>query len=366
MLTAAVAVVVVWVSGAPVWAQEHAEPSAIAPLVEEFCVRCHGPQTQSAGIDLATLVQVRPLVRHRDTWDRVVGMLDTGRMPPPTAAQPSVAVRAEMLAILDREIRDFDYSTIDDPGFERMRRLTHAEYDNTLRDLFGVELRLTDRFPDELTGLSGFENSANTLFLQPSLMERYIAVAERAVELALPGVPITETHRRTRALVLGADPVGDRPDAVAAEGVLRRFLTRAYRRPPSDDEVTQTVDRYQAGRRSGLDHDVALKQVLQSALISPNFLFRVEAGREGGDPFRVSDWELASRLSYFFWASMPDQELFELAARGVLRDPATLEQQVARMLADEKADTLGTLFAAQWLGFRHVGTRIWLDPIDNP
>ena len=153
VLPAAVALVVVCGSGAPVGAQEPDDSSAITPLVEEFCVRCHGPQTPSAGIDLATLSQVRPLVRHRDAWDRVVGMLDTGRMPPPTATQPSVAVRAEMLAILNREIRDFDYSTIDDPGFEPMRRLTHAEYDNTLRDLFGVELRLTDRFPDELTGV---------------------------------------------------------------------------------------------------------------------------------------------------------------------------------------------------------------------
>ena len=199
-LTAAVAVVVVCGRGTPVSAQEHADPSEIASFVEEFCYRCHGPLTQSAGINLAALVEMRPLVRNRDRWDRVVGMLDTGRMPPPSAPQPLASVRADMLAILNREIRDFDYSTLDDPGFERMRRLTHTEYDSTLRDLFGVDLSLTDRFPDELTGSSGFENSANTLFLQPSLMERYIAVAERVVELALPELPTTETHRRTRAL----------------------------------------------------------------------------------------------------------------------------------------------------------------------
>ena len=370
LLTAAVAAVVVCGRGTPVSAQEHADPSEIVPLVEEFCYRCHGPLTQSAGINLAALVAERPLVRNRDTWNRVVGMLDTARMPPPTAPQPSAAVRAEMLAILNREIRDFDYSTLDDPGFERMRRLTHTEYDSTLRDLFGVDLSLTDRFPNELTGSSGFENSANTLFLQPPLMERYIAVAERVVELALPELSTTELHRRTRALVFAASPAaGPSSAAEAAEAarvVLRRFLTRAYRRPPSDDEMTHTVDRYEAGRLSGLEHEGALKQVLQSALISPKFLLRVEAGHEGADPFRVSDWELASRLSYFFWASMPDQELFDLAARGVLSDPATLQGQVERMLADEKADTLGTVFAAQWLGFQHVGTRIWLDPIDNP
>ena len=366
LLPAAVTMLLVSVWGLPAWAQESAEPNEIAPLVEQFCYRCHGPETQSAGINLATLVRVRPLVRNRHTWDRVIGVLDLERMPPPGALQPSDAVRDEMLAILSRDIHDFDYSTIDDPGFERMRRLTHQEYDNTVRDLFGVDLNATDRFPAELTGSSGFENSANTLFLQPSLMERYIAVAERIVELALPAEPTTETHRRSHDLVFVASPGGGISETEAAEVVLRRFLTRAFRRPPTDDEGTRAVGQYDAGRASGLSHEGAVKQVLQSALISPKFLLRVEAGRDGADPFPVSDWELASRLSYFFWSSIPDQELFELAARGELRDPDTLRGQVDRMLADEKADTLGTVFAAQWLGFRHIGTRIWLDPIDNP
>jgi hypothetical protein len=342
---------------------DHAD---IAPYVEQFCYRCHGPLTQSAGINLAALVTKRPLVTERDTWNRVIGMLEMERMPPSGAPQPSDAVRAEMLAVLDRDIHDFDYSTIDDPGFERMRRLTHAEFDSTVRDLFGVGLNATDRFPAELTGSSGFENSSNTLFLQPSLMERYIAVAERIVELALPEVPTTETHQRTRDLVFVATPGGGLSETAAAERVLRRFLTRGYRRPPSDDEVTRAMDQYGSGRASGLGHEGSVKQVLQSALISPKFLLRVEAGRDGADSFPVSDWELASRLSYFLWSSMPDQELFDVAARGVLRDPDTLTRQVDRMLADGRADTLGTVFAAQWLGFQHVGTRIWLDPIDNP
>ena len=80
----------------------------------------------------------------------------------------------------------------------------------------------------------------------------------------------------------------------------------------------------------------------------------------------MSDWDLASRLSYFLWSSMPDDELRDLARRGDLSDPNVLAAQVDRMLADPRADTLGTSFAGQWLGFQHVGTRIWLDPIDNP
>ena len=347
-------------------AQTDADVHAVAPLAEQYCFRCHGPQTQTAGIDLATLVAERPLVRNRETWERVIEALDEGEMPPAGAPPLPPEVRRRMAAMLHRDIEEFDYSALDDPGFELMRRLTHTEYDNTVRDLFGVALNVTDRFPDELTGSSGFENSSNTLFLQPALMERYIAAAERVVELALPAEQTDVRHLASRELIFVAEPGDGRSEEDAAEAVLERFLGRAYRRPASAGEVDQAVDRYRIGRAAGLGHEAAVKRVLQSALISPKFLLRVERGREGGDAYRVDDWELASRLSYFLWASMPDQELFDLAARGELSHPGTLREQVARMLADRRADTLGTVFAAQWLGFRHVGTRIWLDPIDSP
>ena len=361
-------VVIAWALGvaAIVSAQTDADAHAVAPLAEQYCFQCHGPQTQTAGIDLATLVTERPLVRNRETWERVIEALDEGEMPPAGAPPLPPEVRRRMAALLHRDIEEFDYSTLDDPGFELMRRLTHTEYDNTIRDLFGVALNVTDRFPDELTGSSGFDNSSNTLFLQPSLMERYIAAAERIVELALPAEPTDVRHLASRELIFVAEPGGEVGEEDAAEAVLERFLGRAYRRPATAGEVDQAVDRYRIGRTAGLDHEAALKRVLQSVLISPKFLLRVERGREGGDAFRVDDWELASRLSYFLWASMPDPELFDLAAGGKLSDPGTLRAQVARMLADRRADTLGTVFAAQWLGFQHVGTRIWLDPIDNP
>ncbi|MCY4507410.1 MAG: DUF1592 domain-containing protein, partial [Acidobacteria bacterium] len=347
-------------------AQTDAGAHAVAPLAEQYCFQCHGPQTQTAGIDLATLVTERPLVRNRETWERVIEALDEGEMPPDGAPALPPEVRRRMAAMLHRDIEEFDYSTLDDPGFELMRRLTHTEYDNTIRDLFGVALNVTERFPDELTGSSGFDNSSNTLFRQPALMERYIAAAERVVELALPAEPTDVRHLASRELIFVAAPGGGLGEEDAAEAVLERFLGRAYRRPATAGELDQALAQYRSGRDAGLDHEVAVKRVLQSVLISPKFLLRVERGHAGGDPYRVDDWELASRLSYFLWASMPDQELFDLAARGELRDPETLRAQVSRMLADRRADTLGTVFAAQWLGFQHVGTRIWLDPIDNP
>ena len=306
-------------------------------------------------MNLETLSAQEPLVRNREVWARVMGALDVGLMPPAGMPQPSDDERHRMLAGLRDAIDSFDYSTVDDPGFESMRRLTHTEYKHTIRDLLGVDLDPTERFPEELSGASGFDNSANTLFLQSGLMERYIAAAERVVDLALPD---EGASGRSHETIFGSD--------TEAEPILERFLLRTYRRPPSDAELQRALEQYRQARSAGEGFEGAIKQVIASALISPKFLFRVEAGHDGDESFRVDDYELASRLSYFFWASMPDDELFDLAKRGVLSEPDILLQQVDRMLADRRADTLGYVFAAQWLGFRHVGTRIWLDPIDNP
>ena len=339
-----------------------------APLLEQYCFRCHGAQTQTAGVNLDGLIAQRPLVRNREAWTRVMDAIEVGKMPPAGARQPADAERETLHALLSDAIDNFDYSTVDDPGYEPMRRLTHRELDNTLRDLLGADFTLTDRFPAELTGASGFDNTANTLFLESTLMERYIAAAERVVEQMLPAEPSTAAERSAHDLLFVATPGGELADEEAAELVLRHFLGRAYRRPPGQEDVTRARAQYRAARQSGQAFTDAVKVVLQSILISPKFLLRIETPPETADPepYRISDWDLASRLSYFLWASMPDAELRDLARRGELSDPDVLEAQVDRMLADRKADTLGTSFAAQWLGFQQVGTRIWLDPIDNP
>ncbi len=370
-LTCAAAAVV----GSRASAQTSAGPTAddtarhpAAPLLERYCFRCHGAQTQTAGVNLDGLIAQRPLVRNRGSWTRVMDALEVGKMPPAGALQPAAAERETLHALLSDAIDNFDYSTVDDPGYEPMKRLTHRELDNTLRDLVGANFTLTDRFPAELAGASGFDNTANTLFLESTLMERYIAAAERVVELMLPAEPATEAERRARELVFIATPGGGIGDEEAAELVLRHFLGRAYRRPPSEADVARAVGRYRAVRQSGRTFEEAVKVVLQSVLISPKFLLRIETPPAAGETgsYRISDWDLASRLSYFLWSSMPDAELRDLARRGALGDPAVLDAQVDRMLADPKADALGTSFAAQWLGFQHVGSRIWLDPIDNP
>ncbi len=356
----------------PSVAAEPAEAHPAAPLIDRYCAGCHGPQTQTAGLNLTSLAGQQPLVRNRETWTRVIDALEVGKMPPAGAPQPTDADRTALATLLTDAIDNFDYSTVDNPGFEPVRRLTHRELDLTLRDLVGATFTVTERFPVELTGASGFDNSANTLFLESTLMERYIAAAERAVELMLPDAPATDAERRAHQLVFVAEPGAGVSDEEAAEQVLRRFLERAWRRAPTTEEVQRALDQYRDARGSDRGFKASVKAALQSALISPNFLLRIETPAPAGAiadataPYPISDWDLASRLSYFLWSSMPDEALRDLARRGELRDPDVLAGQVDRMLADPRADTLGTSFAAQWLGFQHVGTRIWLDPIDNP
>ena len=347
------------------------DPTAsFSGLMEEFCFSCHRSRRPKGELNLEKLLAARPLVRNGEMWGRVVQAVEGSRMPPEEADQPSAEERLQIVTGIRRTLDEFDYSGVDDPGFEAMRRLTHEEYNNTTRDLLGADLRLASRFPAELSGASGFSNSANTLFLQSPLMERYIAAAERAIDLAFPSEPANEPEtgfeRAPEAVVFVAKPGDARTDEQAAREILERFLVRAYRRPPRDEELARVLSYFQARRRGGDTFRAAVKAVLQTTLISPNFLLRSEESHAGGEPYRINDWELASRLSYFLWATMPDDTLFELAGRGTLHEPAVLNEQIARMLADPRADTLGNLFAAQWLGFQHIGTRIRLDPIDNP
>ena len=151
-----------------------------------------------------------------------------------------------------------------------------------------------------------------------------------------------------------------------ARTILSTLARRAYRRPVTNQDVEPLLHLYQATRTPGMDEgfEAGIRTALQRILISPQFLFRIErdpAGAAPGAPYRVSDVDLASRLSFFLWSSIPDDELLSTAEKGRLSDPAVLDQQVRRMLADSRAQALVDNFAGQWLFLRNVG-RVSPDP----
>jgi hypothetical protein len=173
------------------------------------------------------------------------------------------------------------------------------------------------------------------------------------------------TPSRTRLFV--CQPTGPADESACAAKIFAQLATRAYRRPVGikDSALLQPLmAAYQEGRRQG-DFDVGVQYGLARVLVDPRFLFRLEADPAravAGKAYRVSDIELASRLSFFLWSSVPDEELLGVAAAGRLGRPAELQKQVHRMLADPKARALAENFAAQWLLLRNLAMATPDDP----
>lgn len=163
---------------------------------------------------------------------------------------------------------------------------------------------------------------------------------------------VSATPSRARIFTCQPSATASRADErICATTILSSLARQAYRRPVTSADVQSLLTFYDSGRKDG-SFDVGIRTALQAILASPGFVFRVErvpANAKAGQTYRISDIELASRLSYFLWASVPDAELISVAGDGKLKDPATLDREVRRMLADPRSEALSTRFGAQWL-----------------
>ncbi len=165
---------------------------------------------------------------------------------------------------------------------------------------------------------------------------------------------IEETPARSRIFV--CRPANAVEEAPCARQILSSLARRAYRRPVSGRDLAPLVAFYEQGRVAA-GFEAGIERAIRALLVSPDFLFRVvsdPAGVESGAPYRLNDLELASRISFFLWSSLPDDELLEVAERGGLQDPAVVEEQVRRMLADPRSEALAENFAGQWLRLRNI------------
>ena len=163
-------------------------------------------------------------------------------------------------------------------------------------------------------------------------------------------------HTVTRDKIFICHPSGSVDEMGCAEKVLSNLAHHAYRRPVSADDMPQLLALYKEGAENG-GFEAGIRLALQKILVSPEFLFRAEVdppNAAAGTVYRVSDVELASRLSFFLWSSIPDDELLGIAERGQLHDPSVLKAQVKRMMADQRSDALIKNFVGQWLFLRNV------------
>jgi hypothetical protein len=164
---------------------------------------------------------------------------------------------------------------------------------------------------------------------------------------AVTGVSDTAPRRR----IFVCRPTSAEDEHPCAERIVKDLATRAYRRPLDETDIESLMSFYQIGREGG-DFESGVRMALQAILASPSFIFRLEESRPGPESsgvYRISDLDLASRLSFFLWSAPPDDELLAVAAEGKLSSPETLEAQVRRMIEDPRSETLATRFASQWL-----------------
>jgi hypothetical protein len=208
------------------------------------------------------------------------------------------------------------------------------------------------------------KSSATTLdLLQPFERERIdpitpVGIPELdRVTVEGPFNPAPTASSPTRAKVFTCRPGAAGEEAACARRILGALARRAYRGPVTDTEMKRLVGFYESERKNGGAFDAAIESALRFMLVNPRFLFRIERDPDGvaaGANYRIGDLELASRLSFFIWSSIPDDELLDLAIAGRLRQAPVLEQQVRRMLKDERARALGANFAGQWLYLRNL------------
>jgi hypothetical protein len=165
---------------------------------------------------------------------------------------------------------------------------------------------------------------------------------------------ISDTPSRSR--IFTCRPSSRAAERGCAEKILSRLAASAYRRPVAAADVADLLSFYDAGAKAD-GFEAGIRTALQAMLASPDFVFRFETGRgpmREGEPYRISDLALASRLSFFVWGAPPDQGLVELASRGRLSDPAVLREQTDRLLRDPRSESLATRFAAQWLRLQDI------------
>jgi len=430
----------------------------ILPFLKAHCFACHGDGKKKAGLSFDKYADDAGVLADRKTWDTVRQMLTAREMPPPDRPKPKPAdidaVANAIQSLFDRH----DATAPPNPGRVTIRRLNRTEYNNTIRDLVGVDFKPADDFPADDVGY-GFDNIGDVLSVSPLLLEKYLAAAEqildRAIVIADPPTPAKRVYDSIRTnstttateigktvsfdagtykvrwtlagngikatlRVMGRDikevevnglatveasvPVkpgtgrvgvvtsnadGKRtlhlqrldvegpfdappiayPEAhtrlmahtpgltprEAAREIVGRFATKAFRRPVKPEEVERCLALYDAVEKKGHRFELRVRAALYRVLVSPHFLFRVELDPSGAKPraaYPVSEYELASRLSYFLWNSMPDDELFSLAAKGRLRE--NLPTQVRRMVKDPKSASFLHGFAEQWLTLRKL------------
>ncbi len=318
------------------------------PFIKNYCFKCHCSAKTKGEVNFEPALKNPGESAFSKHWKEALANVQTHDMPPDNAAKQPTDEERQVFVECMAKVK---FLAPKDPGIFVMRRLTKAEYGNTLHDLFGVDPAVVKQLPDEVVG----EGYLNTL--SPLQMEQYLGIADEVLDqvLAPAGSPPTEVQMR----LFGEPLAPDADERAAARNVARSLTRSAYRRPASEKELDVLLSVFDLGKDNKLPYQGALRLMLEGLLVSPQFLFITPTAesRASGDVVPLDDYQLASRLSYLLWATMPDAELSALADQGKLHEPEVLKAQVQRLLEDSRSRALFDGFGAQWLGVGNLESK---------
>lgn len=340
---------------APAWADSFADQ--VQPLFKKHCIACHGPDKEKGGITLHHLDSLDAAFKNFQLLENVIDQVEHEEMPPDDEdVLPTAAERETLIKTLSKVVDRVKSGNVPQrAGRTTLRRLNRNEYHYTVRDLFGVNFNPSKDFPADGAGGEGFDNMADALFSTPTLLEKYLAAAKKVVAAVYASPALKEK-------VIFKSPDAENKPKDSAKQVLTYHATLAYRRRVSDEDLSPLLSAFAKGQKAGQNYEQSLRAPLTALLINPRFLFRAEHDEAGKEEWPLNDFEIATRLSYFLWSSMPDRELFQIADQGKLRDPKVLRAQTLRMIQDPKFTNFSRHFAGRWLEFDKMIDRAEPDP----
>jgi hypothetical protein len=327
-------------------AQEYSFDAGQAYL-KKYCGACHTGKSAVGGFHLDRVADEDSLLSQTSKWTSLVNRIRNFEMPPKGAPAASLDENERFSRWAENAIRAKVCAERIVPGPGASRRLNRDEYAATVRDLLDMHLDIAQALPADGAGGEGFDNALETLFLSPLHSEKYMDAAKFAMDFA-------RKEFKSRQMILVSKPGPDKTPEQAVREILQRFLPRAFRRPVKPEEIEPYLDLFRAANKQGQNFEESVFYMLRAALVSPNFLFRVEPPNTTGKVQPLGQYALASRISYFVWGSMPDEFLFDLAAQGKLHDPGVIKYVVRRMLRNDRAHGFAKRFIEQWLHTREL------------
>ena len=342
----------------------------VQPILRKHCFSCHNEEDKKGGIALSDFYFISSIVRRGELWQNVVEQIETKAMPPDIKPPMSMDEMDTVIHYINSYLQDALAQK--DPGIIAPRRLNNQEYKYVIKDLFDLEVDVDSLFPADPAGGAGFENHAGVLYFSPILVERYFETADFLLDSLynnriawrqmIPEYQLSWTSSLKQYWYKAFYDQDYSTDYLTnkAKEVLLPFATLAYRRFLSSEEQANLLQFFKSiylnlQEEEERDRfDISIKETFKRILVSHQFLYRIESDPQVGRPYPISNFELASRLSFFLWSSIPDRQLLESAYREDLHHPSVLEREVKRMLKDPKAKRLGEQFPIQWLELKKL------------